>query len=349
MSVYGINAVLTFVRMGVRMGAWPLVAVDFDPGAHSPLAPASPQGHSTEWLYWFIFWVCLVVFVLVLAALTRGSARTYTPQRSPLPISADEEGDKRAAWVVGTAVGITVIVLFVVLFLSVLTGNRVEAVHAKNALTIQINGHQWWWEVTYQNPEAYLTLITANEIHVPVGETVDIITTSSDVIHSFWLPSVTGKRDLLPGHSSAFSFEIDSPGVYRGQCAEFCGLQHANMGFSVTAESATDFANWQQQQLQPAHEPATPEETQGREVFLTHACIMCHTIRGTPAGSRMGPDLTHFASRNMIAAETLPNTVGNLSGWIIDPQQVKPGNHMAPNSLAPEDLQVLTTYLESLR
>jgi cytochrome c oxidase subunit 2 len=343
------TAIVIAQSLLTRDWAGSFIALYIDPGAHSPLEPVSAQARSIEWLYWLVFWICLAVYLLVVAALGRASARTYTPQHTPLPVFADEEGDKHAAWVVGTAVGVTIIVLFIVLFFSVLTGNIVGTVQAKNAVTIEIIGHQWWWEVVYSNPESYLTLTTANEIHVPVGKTVDITTRSADVIHSFWVPNIAGKRDLVPGHSSTFSFEIDNAGIYRGQCAEFCGLQHANMGFSVTAESAADFANWQQQQLKPAPEPANAEESRGREVFLTHACIMCHTIRGTSAGSRMGPDLTHVASRNMIAAETLPNTVGNLSGWILDPQQVKPGNHMSPNSLAPEELQALTAYLDSLR
>jgi cytochrome c oxidase subunit 2 len=137
-------------------------------------------------------------------------------------------------------------------------------------------------------------------------------------------------------------------GTYHGQCAEFCGLQHAHMGFSIIAESVNEFQAWQQQQLKTAAEPSTAEAIRGREVFLTHACLMCHTIRGTDAGSRVGPDLTHVASRNMIAAETLPNTVGALAGWVVDPQRIKPGTQMSPNPLAPDDLQAVVAYLRSL-
>jgi cytochrome c oxidase subunit 2 len=169
------------------------------------------------------------------------------------------------------------------------------------------------------------------------------------VIHSFWVPSITGKRDLLPGYSSAFWFKVEQPGVYRGQCAEFCGFQHAHMGFSVIAQPVDDFQAWQQQQLKSASDPTSDQTKRGREVFLTHACLMCHTIRGTDAGSRMGPDLTHLASRNMIAAETLPNTPGALAGWILDPQRIKPGTEMSPNSLSPDDLQALLAYLQTLQ
>ena len=142
------------------------------------------------------------------------------------------------------------------------------------------------------------------------------LTNSQDVIHSFWAPNITGKRDLLPGYSSAFSFEIDEAGIYHGQCAEFCGLQHAHMGFSIIAESVDKFQAWQQQQLKAAAEPVELPKRFAAGSLSTHACLMCHTIRGTDAGSRFGPDLTHVASRNMIAAETLPNTAGALAGWV---------------------------------
>jgi cytochrome c oxidase subunit 2 len=231
----------------------------------------------------------------------------------------------------------------------VITGKKVEGLTSKNPVTIQVTGHQWWWEITYPNPQADQTVVTANEIHIPVHTPVVILTNSADVIHSFWAPNINGKRDLLPGYSSAFWIQIDQPGTYHGQCAEFCGLQHAHMGFSIVAEDANEFQAWEAQQLKPATEPTDEEAARGRAVFLTHACIMCHTIRGTDAGSKYGPDLTHLASRQMIAAETLPNTSGALAGWIVDPQRIKPGNKMAPNPLPPDDLQALIKYLQILK
>jgi cytochrome c oxidase subunit 2 len=313
------------------------------------LHPAAPQAGHIEWLYWFTFWILFAVFVLMIAAFTGAGVKTRVVASGPVPIlEKDEEADHRAGWAVGSAMGVTVVTLFVVLVLSVVTGKRVEGLTSKHPVTIQITGHQWWWEVTYPNPQADQTVTTANEIHVPVGTPIVILTNSKDVIHSFWAPSVTGKRDLLPGYSSAFWFKIDKAGIYHGQCAEFCGLQHAHMGFSITAESVNEFQAWQQQQLKPASEPSNDEALRGREVFLTHACLMCHTIRGTDAGSRLGPDLTHVASRNMIAAETLPNTAGSLAGWVVDPQRIKPGTQMSPNPLSPDDLQAVVVYLQSL-
>jgi cytochrome c oxidase subunit 2 len=324
-------------------------AMPLDPGRHLVLHPGAPQGSHIEWLYWVIFWIVFAVYVVMIAAFTRAGAKSKSDAINPLPVFEDKEGDQKAKWAVGSAIAITVVTLFVVLVLSVVTGKKVEGLTSKNPVTIQIIGHQWWWEVTYPNTQADQTVTTANEIHVPVNTPVVVLTNSSDVIHSFWAPSITGKRDLLPGYSSAFWFKVEQPGIYRGQCAEFCGLQHAHMGFSVIAQSVDDFQAWEQQQLKPASEPTNDETRRGREVFLTHACLMCHTIRGTDAGSRFGPDLTHLASRNMIAAETLPNTPGALAGWILDPQRIKPGVEMSPNPLAPDDLQALLAYLRTLQ
>ena len=317
-------------------------------GLHGMLDGAAPQSSKIEWLYWVIFWISVVVFVLVIAGFARGGAKTYVSSREMLPLVVNPEGDRRAVWAVGSAVVITVVILFVMLFLSVLTGKSMEGMTAKNPVTISVTGHQWWWEVKYPNPQSNLIITTANEIHVPVGRPVVVLTHSADVIHSFWVPNITGKRDLLPGYTSAFWFKVDKPGVYRGQCAEFCGLQHAHMGLEVIAEPEDKFEAWEQQQVQPANDPTNAEEKRGQQVFLTHACVLCHTISGTNAASQFGPDLTHIGSRNMIAAETLRNTPGNLAGWISDPQRIKPGNKMAPNPMAPDDLEALITYLKSL-
>jgi cytochrome c oxidase subunit 2 len=322
--------------------------VVFLQGEHNSLHPAGPFSHDIEWLYWVIFWIVFVAFVLTILAFAR-AAKTYTRSEEMVPIMKDEAGDRKARWAVGTAIAITVLTLFAVLFMSVITGKKVQGMSSSNPVTIQITGHQWWWEVTYPNPQADQTVITANEIHIPVGKPVVILTSSADVIHSFWAPSVHGKRDLIPGYSTAFWIQVDQPGTYSGRCAEFCGLQHAHMGFSIIAEDEATFEAWEQQQLKPASDPHDAEAQHGREVFLTHTCVMCHTIRGTDAGSRVGPDLTHLASRKMIAAETLANTTGALAGWIVDPQQIKPGNKMAPNPLASDDLNALVIYLRTLQ
>lgn len=310
---------------------------------------ASKQSADIEWLYWFIFWICLVVFVLVISFFAGGSAKASIDQAEMAPVmESNEPGDRRAKIGVGIALTITVVTLFVVLALSIVTGKTTEGLTSKNPITIQVIGHQWWWELRYPNPQADLTVTAANEIHVPVGKPIVVLTASRDVIHSFWAPNIDGKRDLLPGYQSAFSFQVDKPGIYHGQCAEFCGEQHAHMGFEIVAEPMDKFQQWEQQQVKPAAEPQDPTAVRGREVFLTHACVLCHTIRGTDAGSKVGPDLTHVASRRLLAATAISNAPGSLAGWISDPQRIKPGAKMPANPLEPDDLQALVTYLRSL-
>jgi cytochrome c oxidase subunit 2 len=216
-------------------------------------------------------------------------------------------------------------------------------------VSIQVIGHQWWWEIRYKNSDPSQTFVTANEIHIPTGVPIVMNTASRDVIHSFWPPNISGKRDLIPGYTSAFWFQVDRAGTYRGQCAEFCGLQHAKMAFFVVAETPQEFEHWKQAQIQAAPDPNDPVKKRGQDVFLQNTCVMCHTIRGTIAGSRVGPDLTHVAGRMSLAAGTLPNSRGNLAAWIADSQHIKPGNRMPPNPLPSEDLQSLLTYLESLQ
>jgi cytochrome c oxidase subunit 2 len=220
----------------------------------------------------------------------------------------------------------------------------------QQALTIDVYGHQWWWEVQYPNDaEPYRLVTTANEIHVPIGTPIRIHGTSRDVIHSFWAPNIQGKRDLLPGYDTDMLMQVDEVGRWRGQCAEYCGLQHAHMSLYMVAESQKDFHNWMTGQAQTSVAPIDARTVHGQQVFLTHACVLCHTIRGTTAGSRVGPDLTHLASRSTIAAGMLPNTIGNLGGWILNPQTLKPGSRMPPNQISGPDLQDLLAYLETLR
>jgi cytochrome c oxidase subunit 2 len=319
-------------------------------GNQSMMTAAGPQSGRIEWLFWVIFGIVLVVFVLTMAMFAGAAARSHTTEEGIVPVMDDDPtGDRHATIAVATAVAVTVITLFIYLGLSVTTGKAAVGETSKNPLTIQLRGHQWWWEVTYPNTQADQTVITANEIHVPVGQPVVILTSSDDVIHSFWAPNITGKRDLLPGYQSAVWIKVDKPGRYRGQCAEYCGYQHAHMAFEIVAEPADKFQQWLSQQVKPAPDPQNGEALRGREVFLTHQCVLCHTVRGTDAGSRVGPDLTHVASRRMIAAGTLPNVRGALAGWITDPQRVKPGTRMPPNPLQPDDLQAIISYLQTLQ
>jgi cytochrome c oxidase subunit 2 len=319
-------------------------------GFQSALNPVGPGAQNAANLWLGILGVCIVVFVLVWAFLLRALARG-TRELEPPPVKRDTEASDRTARKVVTGfVAATVVTLFVILVSSVVSGKKVtQGLSSKNPVSIEVTGHQWWWEIRYPNPDASKTIVTANEIHIPVGVPIVMNTSSRDVIHSFWAPNVHGKRDLIPGYSSAFWFEVDKPGIYRGQCAEFCGLEHAKMSFYLIAEPLESYQQWQAQQLASAPAPANDLEQRGQEVFLRNTCVMCHTIRGTIAGSRVGPDLTHLASRQSIAAGTIPNNPGNLGAWITDSQHIKPGNYMPPNPLSGDDLTALLAYLEKLK
>jgi cytochrome c oxidase subunit 2 len=307
------------------------------------------QADHIHGLYELDLWVCvgvytLVAAVVVAALLRRRRAVSDRPVTTP-PVNAE----LRMGMVVTACTLLTVAILFVLLVGDAVTGRRIDSLTDPDALTVRVTGHQWWWEVRYEAPTAGERVTTANEIHLPVGKTVRVELTSPDVIHSFWVPNLHGKTDLIPGHVTRTFLRADHAGTYWGQCAEFCGLQHANMRFQVVAESDDDFRKWYAAQLQPAAEPSTPTQRKGKDVFLSRACVMCHTITGTPAAGRVGPDLTHVGSRPRIAAGTLERNRGNLAGWVTDPHGIKPGVRMPPNPLAPDELQVLLDYLESLK
>lgn len=217
-------------------------------------------------------------------------------------------------------------------------------------LTVEVTGHQWWWEVRYPSDDPDRVVETANEIHIPVGRPVRFTVRSADVIHSFWAPQLGRKIDLIPGRVNSIWLQADEPGVYRGQCAEYCGAQHARMALLVIAEPPERFAAWYARQLEPAVLPTDSFRLAGQQTFLGSPCVFCHTVRGTPAGGEVGPELTHLGSRRTIAAGMLPNTVGNLEAWIVDAQHLKPGNHMPSyNLFEGERLRALAAYLHSLR
>lgn len=314
------------------------------PGEHSAHHPAGPQALLLDRLGELLYGVAAVVFVLVVTALL---AAAFRRRRTDEPME-DTARERRMAVAVAVAAGATVATLVTVLFLSFGSGKRLTGAPS-DAIQIRVTGRQWFWDVEYRDSLPSRWATTANEIHVPVGRPVVFQLRSTDVIHSFWIPNLGVKRDMIPGQETSIWFQADTPGVYRGQCAEFCGYQHAKMAFLVVAEPPERFAAWLDRQRDTARTPTDPVAGRGREVFLASTCVMCHAIGGTPAGSRVGPNLTHLASRRTIAAGTLPNTRGHLAGWILDPQQIKPGARMPPNALTPGDLQALLAYLESLQ
>jgi cytochrome c oxidase subunit 2 len=235
-------------------------------------------------------------------------------------------------------------VLFTVANLRVLHVTEAPAA-GSTALTVEVVGHQWWWEVRYPGTNA----VTANEIHIPVGTRVLLIGRSADVIHSFWAPNLNRKIDIIPGRENRILLYADRAGRYRGQCAEFCGIQHAHMGLYVFAEPKAQFQAWLDRMSQPAAPPASAEAQQGARLFASMPCAGCHAIRGTSAAGKLGPDLTHVESRSTLAALTIPNTPAYLAGWIADPQRYKPGNRMPALDLSDTELRALVAYLEGLK
>jgi cytochrome c oxidase subunit 2 len=317
-------------------------------GNQSALDPAGPQAQRIEDLWWLYFAVCTTVYVasvgLVLGAIWRKArARRLPPIKSPPPPE-----ERRLARVVVGAVSATVLTLVVLMVVEFATARSLHPPVGLEDLTIRVTGHQWWWEVRYQDPVPSQLVTTANEIHIPVGKLVQFELQSTDVIHSFWVPNLQGKRDMIPGQTSRVFLKAAKPGTYRGQCAEFCGLEHAFMRFVLVAEPEAEFLAWLDRQRQSAASPTTDSQRRGMQVFLGTTCLMCHTIQGTPAQSRVGPDLTHVGGRVLIGG-ILPNARGHLAGWVIDPQRIKPGVRMPMNLVRPDDVEPLIDYLESLK
>lgn len=291
-------------------------------------------------LWWLLFSLGSAVYGVVMGYLLLALYR----RRQPLGAGALATGGTTRTVLWGGII-LPAIILLVVYVATVRTLLTLSARAADAELTIAVIGHQWWWEVHYPSQ----AMITANEIHIPVGQPVRIQLTSADVIHSFWVPELHGKLDMIPGRTNTFWLEADQPGDYWGICAEFCGTQHAKMLFLVVAVPTQEFEGWLAAQQQPPPAPTTAQARQGQQIFLETACAQCHAVAGTPANGRLGPDLTHLASRRTLAAGTLENNIGNLGGWLVDPQHSKAGNLMPASVLNGEELQALLAYLQTLK
>jgi cytochrome c oxidase subunit 2 len=308
--------------------------------------PASgPAADRIAELWWVMFAVAGAVLLFVLGMLVyaffhrKGRAEPYT--------SGDDRGPTK--WILFGGVGLPVVVLTPLFFYTLDVLGELAPPNQPGRLEVEVVGHQWWWDVHYRLGTPTERLRSANEIHIPVGKRVRVRLRSQDVIHSFWVPRLQGKMDLIPGRITTTWIQADTAGVFRGECAEYCGLQHARMAFMVVAHSPADFARWLEDQRRPASRPRDSTTALGQQVFLRSACVMCHAVRGTPAQAQVGPDLTHMASRLSLAAGTLPNTRGHLAGWIGNPQAIKPGNKMPRVPLQPEEFHSLIQYLMSLK
>jgi cytochrome c oxidase subunit 2 len=311
----------------------------------SALDPRGPSATRIADLWWILLAMGTAVFILVMALLLVGLLRrgrlVDATQAGSQPLRA---GGGRMILLGGVL--LPVIVLSVVLALTVNTLLALSAPAESEQNVVEVIGHQFWWEVRYPGHN----VLTANEIHIPVGVPVRVRMTSQDVIHSFWVPQLHGKLDMIPGQTNSFWLQADEPGEYTGLCAEFCGEQHAKMLFLVIAQPPEEFAAWIAQQQQPASVPAEPLAQRGLEVFLgSGGCIECHAVRGTDATGNLGPDLTHLAGRRTLGAAIMPNNPGNLAGWIANPQQIKPGNLMPATPIDGEELQALLAYLATLK
>lgn len=320
-------------------------------GCNSPrstLSPGGPASGNISWLEWAVLITFLVVsfimWLLLLWAATRrrGSLASHEPW--------NVGGGQR--WIVVGGFVIPFIVLTVFFLLSTVSMKSFP-VHDGDYMhhpQIQIIGHQWWWEVHYLGHPEDREFTTANEIHIPVGRPIDIELTTGDVIHSFWVPKLHGKVDLVPGVRNYIRIQADSAGNYSGQCGEYCGEQHAHMQLLVVAQPEEDYDAWYTQQLNPAAEPTTAEASHGRDVFMAAACSFCHQIRGTEAHGYVAPDLTHLATRQYIAANSYANNTANLEAWVTHAQSLKPGAEM-PDIAAfnGTDLRALVAFLQQLK
>jgi cytochrome c oxidase subunit II len=304
------------------------------------LEPAGPTARTIDRLFQPVFWIAVAVFVLVEGLLVIAVFRFRHRQGAAVPVQIHGNRRMEIGWTIAPAVLLAVIA--VPTLLTIFSLYRTPA----NALTLEVTGHQWWWDVKYPS----LHVETANELHIPVGQKILVKVTSYDVIHSFWVPRLAGKQDLEPGKINHLTIAADSPGTYLGQCAEYCGTSHANMRLRVIAQSSSDFDRWVSQQQQPAAQPPADIAT----ILGNRGCGGCHTIdgvavNGAPLGGIIGPNLTHFGSRTTFAGSIFPNTPEELAAWLLDPPARKPGADMPNLGLSDQEVQALVTYLEGLK
>lgn len=323
-------------------------------GSPSPMLPASPNATTISDLTSIVFWIAVVVFVVVEGVLLWSVIRFSRNKTPGEPEQIEGNTKFEIAWTAAPA-----IVLLIVFFISLQalfplasipstprgSGNIASApsLHGPTIHT-RVIGHRWWWEVVYPDHK----IVTANEMHVPVNAIVTVDVESIDVIHSFWVPQLGGKIDAIPGRTNKMWFQPTQVGNYHGQCSEFCGTQHAGMRLEVFVDPPDVFQAWVSQQQMPAA-PVSGDAVKGEQVFMTSVCIACHTIDGTKAQGKIGPNLTHLASRRYMAGATMEVTSENLARWLTDPQAIKPGNLMQIGRLPRDQIDALVAYLISLK
>ncbi len=300
------------------------------------LDPAGPFAGPVATVAWVLFVMGAVVLILVLIAL---GVALFGPPRWKRRVAGE-----KLVWIGGLAFPVVVLTGLLIYGLSVTA--RVADAPRPGEMRVRVTGEMWWWRVAYLDDQGREIVQDANEVHIPAGRPVVLELESADVIHSVWIPRLGGKTDMIPGRRNFMRLQADAPGVYAGQCAEYCGGPHALMGLVVVAHAPADFAAWRLKQAAPAAASTLP----GAAVFTASGCGACHTIRGTEANGLAGPDLTHVGSRQTLGAGILPNNQGTMAGWIADSQGIKPGNRMPSYSvLSGQELRDVAAYLESLK
>ncbi len=330
-----------------------LAACSTEPGNnHTFLNPAGPVADTVNNLWWLLFWIMLAIEVLVATLVITALVRFRRKPNDADPVQITGNTRLEIAWTVAPA---AILVVLLVLTLSTMVS---VSEPKETTMNITAAGKLWWWEFDYQG----MNVTTGNEMHIPVGEAVHIDLASDNVLHAFWVPNLSGKRELIPGHNNTLWLKADTAGTYRGECAEFCGVEHANMNFIVVAESRPEFDAWIKRQQTPATPVTTGNVSaeqralidQGQQTITKQACAGCHVIAGlnqpySVVQGKIGPNLTHVGSRAYIAAGTLENTPENLARWLRNPQEVKPGNKMPNLNLDETTIKQIVAYLESLK
>lgn len=310
-------------------------------GPQSMFEAVGPESKAIAELWWILLgvslFVCVAVFGFLIAAMIK-----RTPKRSR------DEMDQLLGKSLGWATGVTVVIL-VTSLIATYEYSKPQVERGEPDLIIEVTGRMWWWDIRYLDSSGNSLFTTANEITIPIHKNILFKLRSEDVIHSFWVPSLGGKIDMIPGHENQLWLQADQKGEYRGQCAEFCGVQHAKMSLIVFAVAQAEFENWARAQRLPAQAMTAPLAQRGKIVFGEKGCVRCHSIRPDYQAKELGPDLTHLASRKTLAAASMPNNKGHLAGWIADPQAIKPGNFMPATALTPEDFKALLSFLRSLK
>jgi cytochrome c oxidase subunit 2 len=318
--------------------------------ADAPLNYMSGAGDKADTVLPLTWGVTVIsVAVVVIISLLVAGAIWRRPGMAPQPAGSKIAVDERTnglSWIwIGVGISSLVLLFTVVWTMAVLA--KITSPSAKPALTVEITGHQWWWQVRYLSDDPSQIFTTANEIHIPTGRPVLFKLVGADVIHSFWIPQLGGKTDAIPGQTNETWLEARKPGVYRGQCTEYCGVQHAKMGMLLIAQTPRDFAAWRAHQLQSPARPANGAQRAGLANF-TARCGSCHAVRGTDAAGSLGPDLSHLMQRHTIAAGFLPNDPQSLDRWISDPQAVKPGALMQRPELSANERASIIAFLKRL-